>query len=66
MLEYTKTVLKKVSFDKGLFTKELNKSIKWLEDKDIIQLKQWVIENFYHSHSDIINSVFYEYELKAV
>jgi len=66
MLEYTKTVLKKVSFDKELFNKELNKSIKWLEENDIIKLKQWVVENFYHLHKDIINSVFLEYELKAV
>ncbi len=66
MLEYTKTVLKKVSFDKDLFNKELSKSIKWLEENDIHELKHWVIENYYHLHKEIINSIFYEYELKAV
>lgn len=66
MLQYTKTVLKKVSFDNELFIKELAKSVKWLNKEDISELKLWVIENYYHTHKDIINSTFHEYELKAV
>ena len=39
MLEFSKIVLKKVSFDKKLFKKELRKSAMWLSKSDMIILK---------------------------
>lgn len=42
MLEYTKTVLKKVSFDTRLFCKELKKAISNLLPHEIDELKLWL------------------------
>ncbi len=42
MLEYTKTVLKKVSFDTRLFCKELKKAVKRLLPAEIEELKYWL------------------------
>ncbi len=42
MLEYTKTVLKKVSFDTKLFCKELQKAISNLLPDEIEELKDWL------------------------
>ena len=42
MLEYTKTVLKKVSFDTRLFCKELKKAISNLLPDEIEELKLWL------------------------
>jgi len=48
MFEYTKTVLRKVSFNTVLFQKELNKAIERLLPYEINELKLWLnkfIEN---------------------
>ncbi len=42
MFEYTKTILKKVSFDAELFCKELNKAIDRLLPYEIDELKIWL------------------------
>ncbi len=42
MLEYTKTILKKVSFDTKLFCKELKKAISNLLPDEIEELKRWL------------------------
>jgi hypothetical protein len=65
MLEYTKTVLKKVSFDKELFSRELEKSIKWLKACEIEKLKQWLVENYYHMYKDIILNIFSNYKVEV-
>lgn len=46
MLEYTKTLLKKVSFDVKLFRKELAKAYQNLLEEEIVELREWVITNF--------------------
>lgn len=46
MLEYTKTILKKVSFDLKLFKKELYKSVKYLTDLELKDLEEWVFQNY--------------------
>ena len=46
MLEFTKKILSKVSFDKYLFRKELSKSISWLTKKEILTLKIWALTTF--------------------
>ena len=43
MLEYTKTVLQKVSFDVKLFCKELKKAISRLLPNEIEELKVWLL-----------------------
>lgn len=42
MLEYTKTILQKVSFDVRLFTKELKKAVSRLMPSEIEELKIWL------------------------
>ena len=46
MLELSKKILSKVSFDKNLFKKELSKSIRWLSKKEVITLKIWALTTF--------------------
>ena len=42
--EYTKTVLKKVSFDAELFCKELKKAVKRLLPFEIQELRIWLLK----------------------
>ncbi|WP_299535993.1 hypothetical protein [Ulvibacterium sp.] len=42
MLEYTKTVLRKVSFDAKLFLKELKKAVARLLPEEIEELELWL------------------------
>ncbi|AXG70473.1 hypothetical protein KORDIASMS9_02713 [Kordia sp. SMS9] len=42
MFDYTKTVLKKVSFDPSLFCKELQKALQRLLPHEIEELKIWI------------------------
>jgi hypothetical protein len=58
MLNYVKLILSKVSFDRSLFQKELEKAIKMLIPNEVLELKQWCVENFGHMYSMIINSCF--------
>jgi hypothetical protein len=58
MLEYTKTILQKVSFSPYLFKKELRKSKKWLRKEELVVLKSWAILTFGHMYGDVISDVF--------
>jgi len=58
MLKYTKTILQKVSFNKVLFKKELQKSLRWLRRDEIIVLQTWCVLNFGSMYMDVINEVF--------
>jgi len=44
ILDYTKTVLKKVSFDVDLFSKELKKAVKRLLPFEIEELRIWLLQ----------------------
>ena len=57
MLEFSKKILQKVSFDKKLFRKELQKSVTWLSNKEGISLKIWALTSFAH-YKDTILDVF--------
>ena len=57
MLEYSKTILSKVSFDKNLFEKELAKAIKMV-GSDINALKKWCYEQFRTVYHSILNKHF--------
>lgn len=59
MLELTKKILTKVSFDPALFQKELNKALKWMNDAgEIKKFKEWCIVEFGTTYPTIIRSAF--------
>jgi DNA replication protein DnaD len=58
MLEYTKTVLQKVSFDVKLFCKELEKAISRLLPTEIDELKLW-LEQFITDKPELKKSLIY-------
>jgi hypothetical protein len=58
MLEYTKTILQKVSFSPYLFKKELKKSFRWLSKQEILALKAWCVLTFGDIYTDIIKDSF--------
>jgi hypothetical protein len=58
MLEYVKTILNKVSFDRSLFEKELKKAIKLLIPAELIEFKEWCYDQFGHLYSPILNKHF--------
>tara|TARA_B100000945_G_scaffold291569_1_gene266176 strand:- start:1767 stop:1952 length:186 start_codon:yes stop_codon:yes gene_type:complete len=57
MLEFSKKILRKVSFDKALFQKELVKCTRWLSRKETITLKIWALSTF-SEYTPIILEVF--------
>ena len=58
MLEYSKNVLSKVSFDKALFEKELIKAIKKLVEQELKALKKWCYKKFSNLYSPILDKHF--------
>ena len=58
MLEYFKTILSKVSFDKRLFEKELRKAIKSLVEQEVDLLREWCYQNFGQQYQPILNQCF--------
>jgi hypothetical protein len=60
MLEYTKTILQKVSFSPALFGKELKKSLKWLQKDEAFILKSWCILTFGDVYPEIISEAYQE------
>ncbi len=58
MLDYTKLILRKVSFSRELFGKELRKSIKWLKKDEILLLQTWCIITFGDIYGDVIQETF--------
>ena len=57
MLQFCKTILKNVSFDKQLFKKELYKSLGFLEKNEWMVLKVWCLSSF-ATYKDVIVDVF--------
>lgn len=59
MLELTKKILTKVSFDAVLFQKELNKALKWITDAEEVQrFREWCIVEFGSTYPIIIKKAF--------
>lgn len=58
MLEYVKTVLMKVSFDKRLFEKELRKALNLLLPAEIQEFKEWCYSKFANSYEPVLNKYF--------
>ena len=58
MLEHQKLILTKVSHDKGMFRKEIIKSLRWLKSYEIINLRMWLKKNYGNKHAETIREVF--------
>lgn len=59
MLEFTKKILRGVSFDPHLFQKELNKALKWITDaEEIRKFQEWCITEFGAKYPVIIKKAF--------
>lgn len=58
MLDYAKTILPKVSFDRDLFRKELRKCISWVEKEQVDELYRWCNANFGKKFPEIIMEAF--------
>ncbi len=58
MLELSKKVLEKVSFDRFLFRKELKKAIKWVSKEERFALQAWCIVTYGDLYSDVILDCF--------
>jgi hypothetical protein len=58
MFEMYKKVLRGVSFDTGLFKKELLKAKRWLKKDEALMLKAWALATFTGAHKDLIIEVF--------
>ncbi|QNL21491.1 hypothetical protein HZR84_05935 [Hyphobacterium sp. CCMP332] len=58
MLEYSKTILKKVSFDNALFERELLKAIRNIITEKLEEFRRWCFIHFGQSHRDILIRAF--------
>lgn len=58
MLEYSKTILQKVSFDAKLFYKELKKALERLLPEEVAELKVW-LESFVIDKPELKSSLTY-------
>jgi hypothetical protein len=58
MLELSKKILQKVSFDRHLFKKELKKSVNWVKPNERVLLKAWCLATFGATYKDVILEVF--------
>jgi len=55
MLDYVKSILSKVSFDKRLFEKELVKAMALLVENELQNLKEWCYQTFSTKHADVLS-----------
>lgn len=58
MLELSKQILQKVSFDRVLFKKELKKSLRWIKPQERLHFKVWCMATFGAIYGDVIRDVF--------
>ncbi|GAA4376582.1 hypothetical protein [Hymenobacter koreensis] len=63
MLEYVKTILIKVSFDRTLFEKELRKALRTLVPEEVKQLKAWCYTQFSKLYRRVLKRVFAQVRL---
>ena len=58
MLEFSKRVLSKVSFDRHLFAKELRKCLKYLNVEELRMLRDWCLGRYGSRYGDVIDETF--------
>ena len=63
MYEYSKTILDKVSYDRKLFAKELNKAIQWVKPEEKPLLRQWVFNKYSDIYEEDIRDAFSEQQV---
>lgn len=66
MLELSKNILKKVSFDADLFKKELKKALTWITDlEDLSKFREWCIQEFGKVYPHLITQVFHPSDMSS-
>ena len=58
MLEFKKNILEKVSFDLGIFEKELFKAKRWLLATEMEELRHWCYSKFKGEHKLVLDKCF--------
>jgi hypothetical protein len=59
MVELSKKILMKVSFDAQLFQKELAKALQWINDQEeILLLREWCLQEFGKKYPKILQKAF--------
>lgn len=58
MLELSKQILQKVSFDRLLFRKELRKALRWIKKEEALLLRAWCLATFGSQYKELILEVF--------
>lgn len=59
MVELSKKILMKVSFDAQLFQKELAKALQWINDQEeIVLLREWCMLEFGRKYPLILEKAF--------
>lgn len=58
MLEYAKTILEKVSFDRCLFEKELRKALSNLLKEEVQTLRSWCYEKYGQVYAVVLDQCF--------
>jgi hypothetical protein len=58
MLELSKKILSKVSFDRSLFRKELAKSLNWIHSKEKTMFQIWVLSKFGKKYKKYILEIY--------
>ena len=58
MLELSKQILLKVSFDKKLFKKELVKALRWIKKEEALLLRSWCLATFGSQYKELVLEVF--------
>ncbi|EON78891.1 hypothetical protein ADIS_0788 [Lunatimonas lonarensis] len=58
MIEYVKTILLKVSFDKMLFEKELRKGLNLLVPSEFDEFREWCYRTFSKVYGPVLNKYF--------
>jgi hypothetical protein len=66
MLELSKNILEKVSFDRFLFRKELFKAINWINPNEKNLLKAWCLAKFENEFKNEILEVFNNLPIEGV
>lgn len=61
MIELSKFILKKVSFDRVLFQKELEKAVRWIgKSEDLQSFKAYCMVEYGHLYPVVLKKVFYK------
>ena len=58
MLQHQKYVLTRVSANREVFRNELAKSLDWIQPDELGHFKDWLMEQYWETHGDIITEVF--------